>query len=120
MPTFWHDIMVTESKGRIMEKTDIVAKLTAVPKDSRGPRLICVHPKEAIWIQQGQRLKLEAAITSSNLTKGRINFTDQTVNGGLALESSKSGRLATLDLKEASDRISCNSCVTYLVTTCIT
>lgn len=107
MPNYWHDIMVTESKGRIVEKDDIVAKLTAVPKDSRGPRLICVHPKEAIWIQQGQRLKLEAAITSSPLTKGKIAFKDQTINGGLALESSKSGRLATLDLKEASDRISC-------------
>lgn len=107
MPSFWHDIMVTESKGSIKESSDIVAKLVAVPKDSRGPRLICVHPKEAIWIQQGQRLKLEAAITASPLTKGRINFTDQSVNGKLALASSKDGRLATLDLKEASDRISC-------------
>jgi hypothetical protein len=31
----------------------IEAKLIAVPKDSRGPRLICVHPAESIWIQQG-------------------------------------------------------------------
>jgi hypothetical protein len=41
----------------------IRAKLIAVPKDSRGPRLICVHPAEAIWIQQGLRVGLERAIS---------------------------------------------------------
>jgi hypothetical protein len=107
LPSFWEDIMVYERSGRIKESDDIIAKLVAVPKDSRGPRIICVHPKEAIWIQQGQRLKLEAAINASPITRGRINFTDQTVNGKLAMSSSSTGRLATLDLKEASDRISC-------------
>lgn len=40
------------------------------------------------------------------LTRGHVNFRDQSVNGRLALESSLSGRYATLDMKEASDRIS--------------
>lgn len=71
LPSFWEDIMVEENKGTIKESGDIVSKLTAVPKDSRGPRLICVHPKEAIWIQQGQRHKLEAAINASPITRGR-------------------------------------------------
>lgn len=107
LPSFWADIMVNESKGCVKEEMDIVAKLVCVPKDSRGPRLICVHPKEAIWIQQGQRKLLEAAIEASSLTRGRIAFTDQTVNGSMALESSKTKEFVTLDLKEASDRISC-------------
>lgn len=81
-------------------------KLTFVPKDSRGPRMICVHPGELIWIQQGQRKLLEQAIESHYLTGGRINFRDQGVNGELALVSSRSGRYATLDLKDASDRLS--------------
>lgn len=84
-----------------------VAKLVSVPKDSRGPRLICVHPRELIWIQQGQRRVLERAIETCPLTKGKINFTDQTVNSSLALSSSSSRDFVTLDLKEASDRISC-------------
>lgn len=84
----------------------IQARLTAVPKDSRGPRLICVHPKEAVWIQQGLRTKLESAIESNRMTRGRINFRDQTVNQMLALTSSSDGRFATIDLKDASDRIS--------------
>lgn len=47
------------------DRTDelIEARLTAVPKDSRGPRLICVHPAESIWLQQGLRRELERAIS---------------------------------------------------------
>jgi hypothetical protein len=84
---------------------EITCRMVAVPKDSRGPRLICVHPSEAIWIQQGQRRVLERAIETSPLTSGKINFRDQSVNGSLALSSSRDRKYCTLDLKEASDRI---------------
>jgi len=104
--SFWSDVMVDGRNGELKEEDDIVASLTAVPKDSRGPRLICVHPAEAIWVQQGLRLILEDAITNYPLIRGKINFTDQTVNGALAMSSSVSRELVTLDLKEASDRIS--------------
>lgn len=85
---------------------EVVAKLTCVPKDSRGPRLISVHPKESVWIQQGIRRVLEDAIDRSPLTAGRINFSDQGVNGNIALNSSYDRRFATIDLKDASDTIS--------------
>lgn len=94
--------LVSHSSPRIDQ---IIARLTAVPKDSRGPRLICVHPKEAVWIEQGQRHVLEHAIERHPLTAGRINFVDQKVNGRLALSSSLDQEYSTLDLKEASDRI---------------
>jgi len=89
----------------------IEAKLIAVPKDSRGPRLICVHPAEAIWIQQGLRVALERAIRMRRdhpgpWPCGHVNFDDQSVNGRIALLSSRSRKYATLDLKEASDRLS--------------
>jgi hypothetical protein len=92
-------------------KDIIAAKLIAVPKDSRGPRLICVHPAEAIWLQQGLRRELERCISLYRSSpgpwpRGRIRFDDQTVNGSIALHSSRSRRYATLDMKEASDRIS--------------
>jgi hypothetical protein len=95
-----------------MEEHDIIsAKLIAVPKDSRGPRLICVHPAEAIWIQQGVRRELERSISLFRSSpgpwpKGRIQFDDQSCNGSIALTSSRSRRYATIDMKEASDRIS--------------
>lgn len=95
------------------EGGNITAKLTAVPKDSRGPRLISVHPKEAIWIQQGLRRILERGIENHPWTKSKINFKDQSINGNLALESSLSGEFATIDLKDASDCIS-NALFEYL------
>lgn len=107
MPSFWVSELV-EKDECFLEASDIVARLVAVPKDSRGPRLICVHPKEAIWVQQGCRRLLEQAITSPRAeTFGKINFQDQSVNGALALSSSMSREYVTLDLKEASDRMSC-------------
>ena len=89
----------------------ITAKLIAVPKDSRGPRLICVHPAESIWIQQGLRRELERCITLHRSSygpwpRGHIQFDNQESNGRIALKSSLSGRYATIDMKEASDRIS--------------
>jgi hypothetical protein len=83
-----------------------VAKVVLVPKDSRGPRLISCEPLEYQWIQQGLGRKLVAHLESSRMTGGQINFTDQEVNRRLALQSSKTGEFATLDLKEASDRVS--------------
>jgi hypothetical protein len=107
LPSFWWDRMVArDSELRVSDA--IECRLVAVPKDSRGPRLICVHPAEAVWIQQGCRRNLERAIVAtSSPCYGSINFRDQGVNGRLALKSSIDRELVTLDLKEASDRMSC-------------
>lgn len=81
------------------------ARLTAVPKDSRGPRLICVHNGALVWIQQAQRRILERAIANSAASRF-ITLDDQSGNALRALQSSKTRELATLDLSEASDRLS--------------
>lgn len=83
-----------------------VAKVTLVPKDSRGPRLISMEPLEIQWIQQGQMKALVRHIESHRLSSGRVNFSDQTVNRKLALDSSRNQVYATIDLKDASDRVS--------------
>lgn len=104
------------------------AKVVLVPKDSRGPRLISMEPLEYQWIQQGQCERLVSRFESHWITKGHLNFTDQEINRLLALSSSgflsgsseswnlvqsmpacarpKSLDLVTLDMKEASDRVS--------------
>lgn len=111
----WFSCYFNEDHSAVWDRADhrdiIEAKLIAVPKDSRGPRLICVHPAESIWIQQGLRVELERAISLHRLAKGpwpqgHVHFDDQSVNGRIALLSSRSRRYATLDMKEASDRIS--------------
>jgi hypothetical protein len=83
-----------------------VAKVVLVPKDSRGPRLISAEPLEYQWVQQGLGRKLVQHLESQKLTRGQINFSSQIVNQELALQSSISGEFATIDMKEASDRVS--------------
>lgn len=82
------------------------AKVVLVPKDSRGPRLISCEPLEYQWIQQGVGRGLMRFLESHRLTKGHVNFIDQSINANLARESSSSREYATLDMKDASDRVS--------------
>lgn len=82
------------------------AKVVLVPKDSRGPRLISCEPLEIQWIQQGLGRLLVDRLESSKLTKGFVNFTDQNVNRRLAILGSSGEGWVTLDMKDASDRVS--------------
>lgn len=81
------------------------AQVVLVPKDSRGPRLISKEPLELQWIQQGIQKQLYAWIERHPLTKGFVNFTDQQRNRALALSSSRTNEYVTLDMKDASDRV---------------
>ena len=93
---------------RLPRRATGVSRIAIVPKDSRGPRIICMEPPEYMWLQQGLARSLMKHIERHPLTRGHVNFTDQSINGKLALSSSSDSRYATLDMKEASDRISKN------------
>lgn len=82
------------------------AKVVLVPKDSRGPRLISCEPLEYQWIQQGLGRKISSHLESHPLTAGHVNFTNQSINRDLALSASADQEWVTLDMKEASDRVS--------------
>jgi hypothetical protein len=88
-----------------LEEADLPAKVILVPKDSRGPRLISCEPLEFQWIQQGLGSAIVRRVESHPLTRYNIHFTDQCPNQCGALLGSSHGRYATLDLKEASDRV---------------
>jgi hypothetical protein len=85
-----------------------MARVCLVPKDSRGPRIISCEPAELLYIQQGLMKKLYRCLESSPITAGRLNFTDQSINQRLAESSSISNDYATIDLSDASDRVSLN------------
>lgn len=86
-----------------------INKVLFVPKDSRGPRTIACEPLEYQFVQQGLRKSLYRHLETHPLTRGRINFEDQTVNQRKALEASlKGSSLVTVDLKDASDSVSVN------------
>jgi hypothetical protein len=90
---------------RIDDK-ELPAKVILVPKDSRGPRLISCEPVDYQWVQQGLGGAIVTLVERHPLTSGNIRFTDQAPNRFAALYGSESGRYATLDLNEASDRVS--------------
>lgn len=82
-----------------------------VNKEFGKPRGICIEELEMQWRQQAFRSYLYDHVERHPLTKGYVNFTDQTINGKLALANSKMNlesatRLATGDMSSASDRIS--------------
>jgi hypothetical protein len=82
------------------------AKVVLVPKDSRGPRLISCEPLEIQWIQQGLRESIYNRVEKHPLTRGHVNFRDQGINRELALTGSRTRKYVTLDMKDASDRVS--------------
>jgi len=86
--------------------TDLPARVLLVPKDSRGPRLISCEPVDFQWIQQGLGRAVTDLVERSPITKWNINFTYQQPNQFGSLLGSLTGKYATLDLKEASDRVS--------------
>lgn len=88
-----------------LEEVESNAKVILVPKDSRGPRLISCEPLEFQWIQQGLGSAIVRRVESHFLTKWNVHFTDQQPNQFGALLGSSTGRYSTLDLKEASDRV---------------
>jgi hypothetical protein len=85
---------------------DLPARVLLVPKDSRGPRLISCEPVDYQWIQQGLGRAIVELCERHDLTRYNIHFTDQTPNRIGALIGSANGKYATLDLNEASDRVS--------------
>lgn len=81
-----------------------VSEVLFVPKDSRGPRTIVREPYDLLVHQMSF---FDWASTSfQHYTGGRVMFTDQSQNQELAREGSLTGNWATLDLKDASDRVS--------------
>jgi len=102
------DFMYPLDPGALQfEKEDrSVARMTMVPKDSRGPRTISLEPLETQYLQQGVRVEMQRILESHRLTRGRVNFSSQQVNRDLATKASVDWSYATLDMSDASDRIS--------------
>jgi len=81
-------------------------RVIQVPKTLKTPRIIAIEPVCMQYTQQAVLEVLVDYLESHPLTKGHVNFTDQTINQRLALAGSEDGSYATLDLSEASDRVS--------------
>lgn len=89
----------------VLEDDEQPVRVIAVPKTLKAPRIIAIEPCCMQYCQQGLARELISALETHPLTSGGINFTYQWINRALAMISSETGRLATLDLSSASDRV---------------
>lgn len=88
------------------EDQESPVKVTLVPKTLKAPRIIAIEPCCMQYAQQGLSRYLISRLESGWITRGHINFTDQSVNQNLAMEASQTEEFATLDMSDASDRVS--------------
>lgn len=86
--------------------TERPVRVITVPKTHKTPRIIAIEPTAMQYMQQALREKFYEAIEGDELLSNFIGFTSQPPNQRMALEGSLYGKLATLDLSEASDRVS--------------
>jgi len=90
----------------IEPEAEIPVRVITVPKTLKTPRIIAIEP---LCMQYAQQSLLEIIVESlekSKLLQGSIGFTLQEPNQFLAKKGSIDGKLATIDLSEASDRVS--------------
>nr|QDH90356.1 MAG: RNA-dependent RNA polymerase [Leviviridae sp.] len=88
-------------------------KVISVPKTMKTPRIIAVEPTAMQYAQQSILSLIREGIKGSYLDSF-IGLDDQTPNQRLARQGSSRGDLATLDLSEASDRVSCETVLALL------
>jgi hypothetical protein len=91
-------------------------RVITVPKTLKTPRIIAVEPTCMQYMQQAFLRplvqKLEQGFSGQhsqrrpNLAFGFVGFTDQDPNRVMACDGSLTGKSATLDMSEASDRVS--------------
>jgi hypothetical protein len=81
-------------------------KVVTVPKTLKTPRIIAIEPSWMQYMQQGVRSLIYDGVEQIPYLFHMIRFRDQEPNQLLARKGSLYGELATLDLREASDRVS--------------
>lgn len=93
----WYDL-----QNRPISSGSIPARLVAVPKTATKPRLISIEPAYNQFIQQGIKDKLYDLLEKYKW----LSLSSQEPNRKLALKGSLAGDFATIDLSDASDRVS--------------
>jgi len=81
-------------------------RVVVVPKTLKTPRVIAIEPTAMMFAQKAIFGKILDLIQEDDFLHQVVGFKDQEPNRLLAQKGSYDGSLATLDLSEASDRVS--------------
>jgi len=85
---------------------EIPVRVVFVPKTLKSPRVIAIEPSSMQYVQQSMMHYMVTRLESHPLTRNSVRFSDQSVNQSLAQSASIDRRLATIDMSDASDRVS--------------
>jgi len=85
---------------------EIPVRVISVPKTLKTPRIIAIEPTCMQYTQQALLRSLLEAFYRDELLCGLIGFDNQEPNQLMACQGSADGLTATLDLSDASDRVS--------------
>jgi len=97
---------VHQSNREITQPRDeLPVKVVSVPKTMKTSRIICVEPTAMQYAQQLTAARLVRSLHKPKLYR-HLNFNDQRPNQEAARRGSLDDSIATVDLSEASDRVS--------------
>lgn len=86
---------------------ELPSRVISVPKTLKTPRIIAIEPTCMQYTQQALLRPLVDLLEGSDSpSRGFIGITSQSLSREMAKKASSDGSLATLDLSEASDRVS--------------
>jgi hypothetical protein len=102
----WNYIPVADAMNINEPGEELPVKVTLVPKTLKTPRVIAMEPACMQYMQQAVYGSFTRNFKRDRLLSKLIGFDDQTPNQRLAYRGSLDKRTATLDLSDASDRVS--------------
>ncbi|DAD49953.1 TPA_asm: RNA-directed RNA polymerase [ssRNA phage Gerhypos.4_8] len=105
-PTSPEQIKTLRSVQVLEPRDEQPVRVVTVPKTLDTPRIIAVEPSYMQYMQQAVLAMMVQEIPGFYQTREFMQFVSQEPNQRLAREGSITGDLATLDLSEASDRVS--------------
>jgi hypothetical protein len=85
---------------------EMPVRVITVPKTLKSPRIIAIEPTAMQYAQQALLRSFRDCLNEDGFLRTVIGIDDQVPNQVLAQRGSLSGDLATLDMSEASDRVS--------------
>jgi len=104
--TVWAKSQSGASVDFLEPGAEMPVRVITVPKTLKAPRIIAIEPTCMQYMQQAVLGLMLDRLKEDDFLRSVIGITDQEPNRRMAREGSLSGDLATLDLSEASDRVS--------------
>ncbi|DAD49950.1 RNA-directed RNA polymerase [ssRNA phage Esthiorhiza.2_1] len=102
----WHFMARSENMNILEPGRELPVRVALVPKTLKAPRVIAMEPTCMQYMQQAVYRCFTSNFKRDRLLTKLIGFDDQTLNQRLAKQGSIDNRTATLDLSDASDRVS--------------